>query len=84
MLRMTFFKTTGSSRKNDKSKPFFAQKIGFLSCLGKIILSETERPLLRVSEAEVRAENHIGDASFYGCLGVILVDLDALEDKFLA
>ena len=30
------------------------------------------------------ARKHIEGASVYGCLGVIVVDLDVLEDKFAA
>ena len=46
--------------------------------------------LLRGGDAVVslrqstRARKHIRDASFFGCLRVIVVDLDALEDKFVA
>ena len=46
--------------------------------------------LIKVSESvfglkqSTKDWNHIGGISFFGCLGVIVLDLDAEGDKFVA
>ena len=79
-------KHTGSSRTNFKSKNTvnisISPKLSFLSCFILSLCSESQSQ--KYASKPTKARKHIRGAIFFGCLWVIVVDLDAVGDKFAA